>query len=428
MATFNRLHGESYRYCTLDPPVLREKRWVRESKDESGPGALTPRHVAEANVVESQHHGSRAQTPSPIAKVSQALDESQHDCSGSMTPRRVDKANEDLKITLQRLGAEVFEKYRDFNIGHPPGLRTPTTKNRLHQNLGDEVVSMNLTQPLGAASSSMPPWPPHLHTEPMFVRQGQDAVTKTESVKPLMEEQVVSEDAVGLPLGCVEVYKSAKQKICSQQELFAKVGSEDARLKEARSVAAKLVSLLGGADPFANKAKDNRVVAPEVSAGTMGSLGSCRSFGQEARSSSSGALHYSAAARDLQATDVGDGPSGASYSAVAQGVQGSIANGLLVSSFDELTTVPLVCSHRGGGTNQEELPGRQASPQEFPLVVSIGSICHPHSCGPPCKFTTSAKGCKDGRLCSHCHICHWSRYNARTCNKQPREITGWMGV
>eukprot|EP00931_Biecheleriopsis_adriatica_P104124 TRINITY_DN7885_c0_g1_i1.p1 TRINITY_DN7885_c0_g1~~TRINITY_DN7885_c0_g1_i1.p1 ORF type:complete len:353 (+),score=36.73 TRINITY_DN7885_c0_g1_i1:77-1135(+) len=44
---------------------------------------------------------------------------------------------------------------------------------------------------------------------------------------------------------------------------------------------------------------------------------------------------------------------------------------------------------------------------------SLGSIGHPRTCGAACKFAHKPKGCKDGALCSHCHLCHWTRKGIR---------------
>jgi len=52
------------------------------------------------------------------------------------------------------------------------------------------------------------------------------------------------------------------------------------------------------------------------------------------------------------------------------------------------------------------------SPNSGPLV-SYGSIGHPHTCAPPCKYATKAKGCKDGASCMRCHQCEWRRYTSR---------------
>jgi hypothetical protein len=40
---------------------------------------------------------------------------------------------------------------------------------------------------------------------------------------------------------------------------------------------------------------------------------------------------------------------------------------------------------------------------------SIGSVGHPHSCAPPCKYSRGGRVCKDGASCSRCHICSWKR-------------------
>eukprot|EP00931_Biecheleriopsis_adriatica_P008156 TRINITY_DN109381_c0_g1_i1.p1 TRINITY_DN109381_c0_g1~~TRINITY_DN109381_c0_g1_i1.p1 ORF type:complete len:246 (-),score=56.52 TRINITY_DN109381_c0_g1_i1:34-771(-) len=44
---------------------------------------------------------------------------------------------------------------------------------------------------------------------------------------------------------------------------------------------------------------------------------------------------------------------------------------------------------------------------------SFGSIGHPESCGPACKFSTRSKGCKDGSLCTYCHLCCWNRHGRK---------------
>jgi hypothetical protein len=38
---------------------------------------------------------------------------------------------------------------------------------------------------------------------------------------------------------------------------------------------------------------------------------------------------------------------------------------------------------------------------------SLGSKGHPMSCGQACKYYWQSKGCKDGLLCTHCHLCPW---------------------
>jgi len=53
-----------------------------------------------------------------------------------------------------------------------------------------------------------------------------------------------------------------------------------------------------------------------------------------------------------------------------------------------------------------------ATPSE-PMPCNPGSMGHPYSCGPACKYVLKQKGCKDGDLCSHCHICRWTRYTAK---------------
>lgn len=49
------------------------------------------------------------------------------------------------------------------------------------------------------------------------------------------------------------------------------------------------------------------------------------------------------------------------------------------------------------------------SAQVLDCLPSLGSLGHPVSCGLACKYSRKPKGCKDGRLCTRCHLCHWFR-------------------
>jgi hypothetical protein len=56
---------------------------------------------------------------------------------------------------------------------------------------------------------------------------------------------------------------------------------------------------------------------------------------------------------------------------------------------------------------------------------SVGSIGHPFSCNIPCKFQSKKNkaGCKDGKLCSRCHLCHWRRSYERTTDKEDNGVS-----
>lgn len=43
---------------------------------------------------------------------------------------------------------------------------------------------------------------------------------------------------------------------------------------------------------------------------------------------------------------------------------------------------------------------------------STGSWGHPDTCGEPCKFVWTIKGCKDGDQCLRCHMCTWKKTRA----------------
>ena len=51
---------------------------------------------------------------------------------------------------------------------------------------------------------------------------------------------------------------------------------------------------------------------------------------------------------------------------------------------------------------------------EMPQAMNSGSLGHPYSCGPACKYVMKSRGCKEGDTCARCHLCHWSRFSAKT--------------
>lgn len=40
---------------------------------------------------------------------------------------------------------------------------------------------------------------------------------------------------------------------------------------------------------------------------------------------------------------------------------------------------------------------------------SLGTLGHPRSCGPPCRYVRRKGGCRDGVDCTSCHACLWQR-------------------
>mmetsp|Transcript_50792 Transcript_50792/g.128072 ORF Transcript_50792/g.128072 Transcript_50792/m.128072 type:complete len:518 (-) Transcript_50792:234-1787(-) len=52
-------------------------------------------------------------------------------------------------------------------------------------------------------------------------------------------------------------------------------------------------------------------------------------------------------------------------------------------------------------------------------IVSWGSLGHPLTCGERCKFVGKPRGCKDGALCDHCHLCAFS---ANHVQRQERRL------
>lgn len=54
----------------------------------------------------------------------------------------------------------------------------------------------------------------------------------------------------------------------------------------------------------------------------------------------------------------------------------------------------------------QQVPPPPPPPVELP---SAGTMGHPDTCGEPCKYFWKANGCKDGKDCTRCHVCKWTR-------------------
>lgn len=58
---------------------------------------------------------------------------------------------------------------------------------------------------------------------------------------------------------------------------------------------------------------------------------------------------------------------------------------------------------------QDGLQAPSGDKKESQRELSIGTAGHPYSCGEPCKYVKKSRGCKDGSMCSRCHLCVWGR-------------------
>eukprot|EP00931_Biecheleriopsis_adriatica_P053518 TRINITY_DN31337_c0_g4_i1.p1 TRINITY_DN31337_c0_g4~~TRINITY_DN31337_c0_g4_i1.p1 ORF type:complete len:273 (-),score=33.22 TRINITY_DN31337_c0_g4_i1:174-938(-) len=65
------------------------------------------------------------------------------------------------------------------------------------------------------------------------------------------------------------------------------------------------------------------------------------------------------------------------------------------------------------------VPGLQAWDLP-PEVPSVGTVGHPLNCSAPCKFYRKARGCLQGRQCTRCHLCFWTRKGSK--NEHPGEL------
>jgi len=46
---------------------------------------------------------------------------------------------------------------------------------------------------------------------------------------------------------------------------------------------------------------------------------------------------------------------------------------------------------------------------EDELWLSVGSVGHPHRCAGACRYVKRRGGCRDGAICTKCHLCFWRR-------------------
>mmetsp|Transcript_64242 Transcript_64242/g.199303 ORF Transcript_64242/g.199303 Transcript_64242/m.199303 type:complete len:294 (+) Transcript_64242:114-995(+) len=54
-------------------------------------------------------------------------------------------------------------------------------------------------------------------------------------------------------------------------------------------------------------------------------------------------------------------------------------------------------------------------------VPSVGSAGHPFCCGFPCKYARKPRGCKEGKSCERCHLCHFTRARQRDSKREAKK-------
>jgi len=84
--------------------------------------------------------------------------------------------------------------------------------------------------------------------------------------------------------------------------------------------------------------------------------------------------------------------------------------GIMAAASDVLMPPPMVQPQ--AVPPQVPPPAAMAAAWGADEPPSVGSIGHPHSCGPACKYSSKGRGCKDGRVCLRCHLCQWRRFSA----------------
>mmetsp|Transcript_13397 Transcript_13397/g.36523 ORF Transcript_13397/g.36523 Transcript_13397/m.36523 type:complete len:358 (+) Transcript_13397:85-1158(+) len=58
---------------------------------------------------------------------------------------------------------------------------------------------------------------------------------------------------------------------------------------------------------------------------------------------------------------------------------------------------------------EERNPALKAGETDGEVCISIGTRGHPHTCGAACRYVRRKGGCRDGASCTNCHVCLWQR-------------------
>jgi len=61
-------------------------------------------------------------------------------------------------------------------------------------------------------------------------------------------------------------------------------------------------------------------------------------------------------------------------------------------------------------------------------VVSCGTIGHPYTCAPACRYIRRKMGCRNGAHCPNCHACLWTREACDRQHQQPPSQEAWQQI
>lgn len=67
-----------------------------------------------------------------------------------------------------------------------------------------------------------------------------------------------------------------------------------------------------------------------------------------------------------------------------------------------------------------------ADPGGLATLISCGTIGHPYTCAPACRYVRRKVGCKNGADCPNCHVCLWTREALDQQQKQPPSPEAWQ--
>eukprot|EP00931_Biecheleriopsis_adriatica_P107100 TRINITY_DN8142_c0_g3_i1.p1 TRINITY_DN8142_c0_g3~~TRINITY_DN8142_c0_g3_i1.p1 ORF type:complete len:468 (+),score=77.64 TRINITY_DN8142_c0_g3_i1:74-1405(+) len=268
--------------------------------------------------------------------------------------------------------------------------------------------------------------PPKMHSVARPPRQA-----RADASEPTV--QVISRGSVGHPISCAPACKHVKRKGGCREgvecpnchECFWSKDGKKGDLAE------------GSSDPTETQQNVPQVQAPQLSLGTFGHPYNCGKPCKYVRRKG-GCMHGSKCVKCHQCQWRRDTENGNKIKDDSCDIEGfgaldrtgtdrtTLLLDELVVEETEVMSMPVLSTQPEALVRPSGAPGLEPDVLVMPGVasslhstqdsfqpLSVGSIGHPETCGPPCKYAKKARGCKDGNLCTHCHECKWNRYGPK---------------
>eukprot|EP00931_Biecheleriopsis_adriatica_P103442 TRINITY_DN78275_c0_g1_i1.p1 TRINITY_DN78275_c0_g1~~TRINITY_DN78275_c0_g1_i1.p1 ORF type:complete len:406 (+),score=74.72 TRINITY_DN78275_c0_g1_i1:135-1352(+) len=309
-------------------------------------------------------------------------------------------------------------------IASPAGILPPLPKVKKDEFMKVSLPEIVLEQLELRADEVQMVAPPKVHPVPRPPRQNKEEVRAAAATAPALH--VISRGSVGHPTTCAPACKYVKRKGGCRDGADCMSCHECFWIRDGKKGDGE-----GTAEEKGLKVSEVVTQAPELSVGTLGHPYKCSKPCKYVRRKG-GCMHGAKCTNchqcqwrrglDTEENVNHDNCEAAEDFGELDG-KGNDRTMLvldeLVAHAPEVTSVPIL------STQPEVLmplgaPGLEPMvPDYIPYVEgtvppSVGSVGHPSSCGPACKYAMKPKGCKDGMLCSHCHLCRWNRYGPKT--------------